>query len=155
MLYDCDNAHDQDLVLRGSRGVPRALLAEPATMPPTRTLTLRIVHHAYPWTIVISAGRHATVTVGDVLQAIYDHLRTPTTQHGLHISVPAHLHSDINVAFSSRCLQIAGPAAHAEMSRGILRIDYLRGATYFGGIAPLHDQTSHDGVVLELKVSRR
>ncbi|GJE98719.1 hypothetical protein PsYK624_149540 [Phanerochaete sordida] len=122
-------------------------LAMPATTPPV--VELKIIHPALPWGINVTASRYygnICVTVGDVLQQLYQALRfsvTPSEFNMMQQNKP-HDAAAVSNAFEHRA-QRAARYGGDERRKGIRRVDFLMDRTQFAGFDVVIRQ---DGVLL-------
>jgi hypothetical protein len=106
--------HDYDL--------PNEEMAASAIYPHTRTLRLEY-SQGYPQVISFNASSHspgADVTVQDVLRAIHEDLAKPSSKRELGTFARGD-QTAIRDTFRKRC------KSEEERSKGLYRIDYLRG----------------------------
>ncbi|GJE85318.1 hypothetical protein PsYK624_013970 [Phanerochaete sordida] len=125
-----------------------AQLATPATTPPVAEL--KITHPDLPWLINVSMSGHFSntcVTVGDVLQQLYQTLRlnVSRTEYEIAEKTGPGATTAISSAFELRT-RLAGEYVVLERKRGVRRIDFLKGKTQFAGFTATVRQD--DGVTL-------
>ena len=130
-----------------------SLLSQPATSP--GVAELKIVCESLAWTIVVRPSPHyqsICVTVGDVLQQLYQALRLSVSKEELsaiYYSRPDH-REVIDRAWETRCQMSAD--RRRETSRGIRRVDCLLGVTRFGGFKVVREKAGSTELALMLKV---
>ncbi|KAF8879374.1 hypothetical protein BD779DRAFT_1552009 [Infundibulicybe gibba] len=112
-------------------------LSEPATSPPLRSMTVTSPH--LPWSIKVYPSRHSVITVSDVLQGIYNALRTNLSASEFY-ALPTHKHQRrATAAYEARYRRIRGAHAYDEEKRsGLKRVDYLMDNTRFAGLTASH-----------------
>ncbi|TDL20947.1 hypothetical protein BD410DRAFT_321582 [Rickenella mellea] len=108
-------------------------LYEPATRPSSRSLPLPIKvyanGHQLNWQIRVDHPNGAVLTVIDVLLCIHANLNTLVTQGEMTQISPAEVESARQA--HARRVQVDGNRTHP----GVIRRDFLLGATAFGGIS--------------------
>lgn len=133
--------------------LPPARLAEPATTPPAAEV--RIQCEFLPWTIAVRPSPfygNIFVTVGDVLQQLYEALRLQVSADELRAVQAMRGESEDAVvrAYAARCA-----AAHHrrdEEKKGVRRVDCLKGTTRFGGIKVVRAKPQSVELALMLKL---
>lgn len=109
-------------------------LAEPATNPPIRVLSLQ--NDLLPWRCEIRASTHPYVTVEDVLTQLYRFLRTPGTREEFKAAPSQHVRDSVAETYHNRCLRASSAEEYAEEQRkGLKRVDFLMGRTTFMGLS--------------------
>ncbi|KIM86677.1 hypothetical protein PILCRDRAFT_64788 [Piloderma croceum F 1598] len=88
----------------------------------------------YPWKI--SARNQKGVTVGDVLEAIYQVARTPLTTEEWD-RLPSKQRQRVNRVFDVRWTNASAP--EKERNRGLKRVDCLLQSTRFAGLSMSYD----------------
>ncbi|EKM56719.1 uncharacterized protein PHACADRAFT_254006 [Phanerochaete carnosa HHB-10118-sp] len=126
-----------------------AQLAAPATTP--AVADVRIMHPHLPWVVNVSASRYygnIYVTVGDVLQQLYQALRLSVSQleYDTTVRLNTGLAPRIQGAFERR-VQRAAQYGVDERRKGLRRVDFLMGDTQFAGFKVV---TGQDGGLLLL-----
>ncbi|EDR00405.1 uncharacterized protein LACBIDRAFT_295783 [Laccaria bicolor S238N-H82] len=122
-------------------------LTEPATTPVLRKLS--IVSEHLPWTISISASNGSYVTVGDVLEGVYNALQKNITP-GEYSSLSSHNKRRAAQAYEQRYRRHRSSQAYdLEKRGGMKRVDFLMGRTKFWGLA----MTSHGSHMWQLSVT--
>lgn len=130
-----------------------SLLAQPATSPGVPEL--KIVCEALAWTIIVQPSpfyNSICVTVGDVLQQLYQALRLQVSKGELaaiYHTRPDHRQA-IDRAWETRCQMSAD--RRREQSKGIRRVDCLLGATRFGGFKVVREKAGSTELALMLKL---
>lgn len=110
-------------------------LNEPATFPPVTSLQITCDIFPEPWVIKATntAGvRGATVTLLDVLNAIYTALHVPLGTQAWN-DLPTKKQQRVQAAFERRCRLALNP--DSCFAQGMLRIDCLVNHTVFGGLS--------------------
>ncbi|KAF9644374.1 hypothetical protein BDM02DRAFT_3071275, partial [Thelephora ganbajun] len=113
--------------------VDLTLLSEPATYPPSASITL--LTEALPWSITVTA-KSTFVTVYDVLQALRSSLRFQVTKvewaslsRASQDVIAASFHKRVG-GFSNRLKR------EKQLGKGVRRLDFLVGRTRPYGISP-------------------
>ncbi|KAG6820005.1 hypothetical protein H0H93_006551 [Arthromyces matolae] len=108
-------------------------LQEPATQPPTHSLTIKSPH--LPWVLNVRA-RGSYVTVEDVLEELYHMLRTNISAEDFH-SLPSNRdRRKVTEAYEARYRRIRDSRAYEDEKRsGARRVDLLMGLTRFMGLS--------------------
>ncbi|KAL0066312.1 hypothetical protein AAF712_006743 [Marasmius tenuissimus] len=120
-----------------SEELTQELRAEPATVPPLPYVTL--VSRCLPWAIEVQSSSNAQdafVSVADVIGGLHCALRIRVTKAEFDLQQ----HQDeITAAFEERCHRVAKEegeaAAELERTKGLMRIDFLRGRSKFMGLS--------------------
>lgn len=134
-------------------GLSEEIRAEPASIPPLPIITL--VSRYLPWAIDVqssSPGKPgAFVSVADLLGGLYCALRIRVTETELEMQSNK---DEITEAFEERCRRIAtergAEAGKIERSKGVMRVDFLRGKLNFMGLSSARPGYN----VLKFSVSR-
>ncbi|KAI0312646.1 hypothetical protein OF83DRAFT_625380 [Amylostereum chailletii] len=125
---------------------PPSTRDKPATHPPLPKVVLSTGH--LPWKIKVHAPSTASaVSVGDVLDALYDSLRTPVTRPEWDAAVDRK--DTIRRAFSRRC-----GGNEKERAAGVRRVDYLPEGAVFTGLGPYHG-ASEENLNIEVALRAR
>jgi len=130
---------------------PAHVLHEPATNPPLPVMT--IISRHLPWSIQVTPSdmKHGMyVTVMDVLTTIYNTLRLGVTEREFENLPSLEEKRRVNDTFCRRYGRIEDrKASELEKSKGVKRIDFLKGKKMFEGFT----RTSRGPEVWELLVS--
>ncbi|KAG6883762.1 hypothetical protein C0992_007889 [Termitomyces sp. T32_za158] len=119
------------------RRIQLRTLSEPATHPPLAALII-VIHHL-PWSLTVYPSRRlwdrTFVTVEDVLQQLYDMLRTGISSREFHSLLSDKDRSRVAAAYGERYRRIAGPRESEDEKRGgVRRVDLLESQTRFMGL---------------------
>ncbi|KAG5639055.1 hypothetical protein H0H81_007313 [Sphagnurus paluster] len=116
------------------QGIPQRVLAEPATKPALPSLTIVVPY--LPWTITVRPSRGTFVTVIDVLETVYNKLRTNVSAQEYHALPSEKDKRRVTSAYEQRYRRIRSSREYEdEKRRGVRRVDFLMGYTRFMGIS--------------------
>ncbi|KAF7327121.1 hypothetical protein MKEN_00288400 [Mycena kentingensis (nom. inval.)] len=122
--------------------LPSSVLHEPATYPPTQSMT--IVSSHLPWGITVTAsaqGYGAFITVADVLAVLHTSLRTRVSKDEYERLGSHRLMRRVSDAYTERYMRLRGHRGYAEeKTGGLRRVDFLMGQTRFRGLSPSTSQ---------------
>jgi len=111
--------------------ISRAALLEPATNPPTAYLQLQCPN--LPWKLDIVCKTSHYVTIFDVLAQLYSFLRLTASAKEFNFET-VESRSEISRAFRQRVSRDPRTAS-VEESKGLKRIDFLKGRNRFMGLS--------------------
>jgi hypothetical protein len=101
---------------------------EPATYPPQPHLALQC--DGLPWRVHITASNiHTGVTIGDLLEGFYAHLRTSVPQKQF-LSLSLNERKRVSIKFENRYRR--HPDRHIEKLKGLKMVDLVRGVKWLG-----------------------
>jgi hypothetical protein len=130
------------------QGLSRQALAEPATNPPVKKLSVRSPH--LPWIIKVTASRDDFITVGDILETIFRTLRANVGSQEFHALPSPKEERRVTAAYEQRYRRIRDSREYEDEKRGgVKRVDFLMGHTAFNGLSP----TTHGPDVWALNTS--
>jgi hypothetical protein len=111
--------------------------AEPATLPPSLSLTL--VSDLLPWSIVVAPSPASYINVSDVITTLHRSLRLAVHPDEFN-ALPSHdAKYRVNMAYEGRCKRLEEDprACEEEKKKGVKRVDFLMGRTMFMGLSPV------------------
>lgn len=126
-------------ITRNNQSLPNQVLYEQATIP--RLPFLSITSRHLPWVIKVYASNGSYVTLGDVLDSIYNSMRTNITNVEFNSLPHEKDQKRATRAYEQRYKRFQSTSAHNQEKRGqekrggMKRIDFFMGRTKFCGIS--------------------
>jgi hypothetical protein len=129
-----DLMDNPSMITRNHRSVSSRTFCEPATNPPLRFITITMPY--LPWTIKVHASNGSYITLEDVLEAIYQSLRTNITTSEFNSFSSENDQRRAAGAYQQRYRRQRSTRVYEEEKRGgMRRVDFLMGRTRFLGIS--------------------
>lgn len=134
--YDCSYSPSHLSIL--SRHISPRFASEPATYPPTTSMTISSPY--LPWTLHVTP-RHGVISVSDVLYAIYGGLRTDIHPQDFE-RMTRDNQKGVRKAYENRYRRMRSSSdAALEKAKGVKRVDFLMGHTVFMGLTTTSNPT--------------
>jgi len=109
-------------------------LTEPATSPPMESMTLISPH--LPWRVPVIARNGSSVSIMDIIDAIYHSLRTQIGEPEYKLLPTSRDQERASAAYRQRYKRYRDRRTHDEEKRqGLRRIDFLMGHSKFRGLS--------------------